>query len=58
MSLRTSIHGLVGGTRSDDLKASTSKGLEGSSNGNGSPSKGRSLESSEGPAGNDSGEAQ
>ena len=49
MSLRTFIHGLVGGTKSDDLKASTSTGLEGSSNGNGNPSKGRSPESNEGP---------
>ena len=49
MSLRTFIHGLVGGTKSDDLKASTSTGFEGSSNGSGNPSKGRSPESNEGP---------
>lgn len=49
MSLRTFIHGLVGGTRSDDPKASTSTGFEGSSNGSGNPSKGRSPESNDGP---------
>lgn len=49
MSLRTFIHGLVDGTRSDDLKASTSTGFEDGSNGSGIPSKGHSLESSEGP---------
>lgn len=55
MSLRTFIHGLAGGTRLDDLKASTSTGFEGGSNGSGNPSKGRSPESNDGPAGNDSG---
>lgn len=58
MSIRTSIHGLIGETNSDDLKASTSTGFEGSSNGSGKPSKGRSPESNEGPAGKDSGEVQ
>lgn len=49
MSLRTFIHGLVGGTRSDSLKTSTSIGFEDSSNGSGNPSKGHSPESNEGP---------
>lgn len=47
MSLRTFIHGLVSGTKSSDLKASTSIDSEGSSNGSGMPSKGRSPESNE-----------
>ena len=47
MSLRTFIHGLVSGTKSSDLKASTSIGFESSSSESGMPSKGRSPESNE-----------
>lgn len=49
MSLRTFIHGLVSGTKSDSLKASTSKNFESNSSENGNPSKGHSPESSDGP---------
>lgn len=49
MSLRTFIHGLVGGTKSDKPKTSTSTGFESSSNGSGNLSKGHSSESNEGP---------
>lgn len=45
MSLRTFIHRLVSGTKSSDLKASTSTGFESGSSENGNPSKSRSPES-------------
>lgn len=49
MSLRTFIHGLVSGTKSNILKTSTSTGFETGSSESENPSKNRSPESSEDP---------